>query len=219
MKKASKLKDFEKAAVLRDKIDKLDYITQPAIPIDRFFENPNLAADIRNEEMKKLRDLLKNYIKVGKKLKRIECFDVSHISGVYSTASMVTFVEGEPDKAYYRHFKINQKKSADDISSMKEVAKRRAKHFSGWGVPDLIIVDGGKAQVNAFLGVFKDKDIPVVGLAKKEEKLVIPKEKNFVQFAVPKGPARNLVQRLRDEAHRFAQRYHHKLLKKSLIPS
>lgn len=219
MKKLSKQKNFEKAAELRDKIEKLDYITQPIIPIDRFVENPNLAIDIREDEIKKLNGLLKKHIKVSDKLTRIECYDVSHISGVHPTASMVTFINGEPDKSFYRHFKINQKKGADDVASMREVAKRRQKHLANWGTPDLIIVDGGKTQVNAFLDIFTDQEIPMVGIAKRKESLVIPNDGGFREVKLPEGPAKNLVQRLRDEAHRFARRYHHKLLKKSLIPS
>lgn len=218
MKRASKTDNFEKAALIRDKIEKLDYITQPIIPVDRFVENPNLAVDIRRNEMQKLDSLLKRHIELPDKLTRIECYDVSHISGVHPTASMVTFINAEPDKTFYRHFRIRQKKGMDDVSSMKEVAKRRKKHLANWGVPDLIVVDGGKTQVNAFLEVFGEK-VPVVGIAKRRETLVIPKDKGFETVRLTKGPAGNLILRLRDEAHRFARRYHKKLLQKSLLPS
>jgi excinuclease ABC subunit C len=218
MKILSKKNNFEKAAKLRDKIERLDYITQPVIPVDSFVENPNLAIDIREDELKKLTLLLKKHLNIKGKLTRIECYDVAHISGVHPTASMVTFIKGEPDKAFYRHFRIRQKKGADDVSSMREVAKRRKINLSSWGVPDLIVVDGGKTQVNAFLESF-EKDIPIVGIAKREESLIVPSDGGFKKFRLLRGPAKNLVQRLRDEAHRFARRYHHKLLKKSLIPS
>src|SRR3990172_5107851 len=147
---------------------------------------------------------------------------------------MVTFINGEEDKTLYRHFKISlpdgkagQKKGQSDIDSMREVAKRRTKYLSSWGIPDLIIVDGGKTQVAAFVKVFSEYRINVVGLSKRFETLVIPlrshpeviSKSRYLERVVPSGPARNLLQRIRDESHRFARRYHHKLLQKDLIPT
>jgi excinuclease ABC subunit C len=217
MQECSKEEKFEKAASLREKIEKLDYITQPTIPVESFVKNPNLIEDIRKEEIKKLSLVIKNHIKLPSsfRLERIECFDISHLAGICPAASMVTFIKGEPDKSYYRHFRIQQKKGQDDISSMKEVAKRRKNHLVDWEVPDLIVVDGGKTQVAAFLSVFDKHKIPIVGITKKNENLIIPvKETGDVKFKkIPlTPPALNLVQRLRDEAHRFARSYHHKLL-------
>ena len=101
------------------------------------------------------------------------------------------------------------------------MAQRRFKALASWGRPDLILVDGGKAQVSVFNEIFSKAGVSVVGLAKSMETLVIPKPKgvmaNFVEIRV-KGPALNLLQRARNEAHRFARRYHHFLLKKNLIP-
>ena len=137
---------------------------------------------------------------------------------------MVTFIKGVAEKTLYRHFKIRQEKGKSDTDSMNEVAQRRSKYLSAWGAPDLIIVDGGKAQTGIFRSVFSKFKIPVIGLAKREEKLVIPIERlelsthSFIERIVPYGPAKNLVQRIRDEAHRFARRYHHKLLQRELIP-
>jgi excinuclease ABC subunit C len=218
MERLSKDKRFEQAAEVRDKIEKLDYITQPVTPVEKYLKNPNLLEDIRQEEIDTLRNILgKDYKK--SKLDRIECFDVAHISGASPTASMVTFIKGDPDKNFYRHFKIRQKKGQDDISSMREVAKRRAKYLADWGVPDLIVVDGGKAQIGAFKQVFDKKNIPVIGLAKRSSRLIIPDKQGYRQISLRKGPAYNLVKRLDSEAHRFARRYHHKLLTKNLLPS
>ena len=153
---------------------------------------------------------------------RIECFDVSHLAGASPTASMVTFINAEPDKNFYRHFRIRQEKGADDISSMREVIKRRSKYLATWGIPNLIVVDGGKTQVSAFYFLLKDFKIPVVGIAKRYETLVIPVgEKSKIRFfekRLQKGGALNLIQRLRNESHRFARRYHHHLLRKTLLP-
>lgn len=134
---------------------------------------------------------------------------------------MVTFIKAEPDKNYYRHFKINQKNKNSDVDSLKEVIKRRLKHLKDWEVPDLIIVDGGKPQVGVFVRELEKFDIPVVGIAKRFETLVIPVtdigQLKLKEYRLPKGPALNLIQRLRDEAHRFARRYHHKLLSNRII--
>ena len=111
-------------------MQRLDYITQPVTPIEGFLKNPNLLEDIREDELNELRDLLTKYIMVPKVLTRIECFDVAHLVGTSPTASMVTFINGEPDKTWYRHFKIRQKKGQSDTDSMYEVGLRRAKYLS-----------------------------------------------------------------------------------------
>lgn len=225
MKLLSKDNNYEEAAQVRDQINKIKYITQPVTPVSYFLKNPNLLEDIREQELKELSNFLSNFIKVPKNLFRIECFDVAHLSGTNPAASMVTFISGEADKSFYRQFKIGQPKGKSDIDSMSEVAKRRLKHLKDWGKPDLIIVDGGIAQVGVFRKILEKTSIPIVGLAKSNERLVIPVNKKtlsthgFVERVVPRGPARNLVQRLRNEAHRFARRYHHNLVQKTLIQS
>ncbi len=219
MTKLSSEKKFEEAAVLRDQIEKLSYVTQTITPLSDYLKNPNLIEDIREEELKSLKQILDKFIEAPSRLERVECFDVAHLAGSFPTASMVTFINGDPEKALYRHFRIHQIKRSDDIASLSEVAKRRIKHLKDWGIPDLIIVDGGKGQTAAFNGLFREHKIPVVGLAKEFETLVFPKNDGvgFREFKVPKSPAKNLLQRIRNEAHRFARRYHHNLLKKSLF--
>jgi excinuclease ABC subunit C len=217
MKAFSAKEAYEDAAAIRTQIEKLDYITQPTNDVSLFLENPNLLFDIREEELNTLKKVLIKYIKLPEKFSRIECFDVAHLRGKFPTASMVTFISAEPDKNLYRRFKIRQTKAQDDISSMSEVARRRAANFASWGRPDLIVVDGGKAQVAAFEKVFNKFNIPVVGLTKRLETLIIPFNSSFVEINPRPGPALNLLQRLRNEAHRFAQSYHHKLVKKSLL--
>lgn len=221
MIKLSKEQKYEEAANTRNIIQKLNYIIGPKISVDSYLENPNFSEDLRKNELDDLgKILLKHKLKIGK-LNRIECFDVAHLQGSGGAASMVTFIKGEPEKKYYRHFKIHQNNKNDDYASMKEVALRRKKHFTDWGKPDLIIVDGGKGQLSVFMNIFKDRNIPIVGLAKKHESLVIPVNylgaNTFKEYRMIKSPALNLVQRIRNEAHRFAQRYHHKLIKSSLF--
>jgi excinuclease ABC subunit C len=189
---------YEEARLVRDQIERLDYITREQLPTDYYLENPNLYEDQRKREIQDLEDL------VGIKINRIECYDISHLAGVNATASMVTFIGGDPDKNFYRHFRIRQAKGGNDYDAMREVAKRRAKHFDDWGKPELIIVDGGKGQISSF-----QIDLPVVGIAKHPDRLIVGDKKIEL-----KGPSLNLVARMRDEAHRFARRYHHHLISK-----
>ncbi|MBI3396966.1 GIY-YIG nuclease family protein [Candidatus Woesebacteria bacterium] len=222
MKEYSTDENFEEAAELKKQMDGLDYITQPIIPTEEFLENPNLFEDLKRSEIKSFRKFISPYIDVPKHLSRIECFDVSHISGVSSAASMVTFIEGEADKKFYRHFRIRQVKGQSDVDSLREVSSRRLKHLVDWGKPDLVMVDGGKPQVSVILKKFRESGISVIGLAKQFETLVFPKYQPdgklcFYEKRVPRGEILNFVQRIRDEAHRFARRYHHHLLSKRLL--
>jgi excinuclease ABC subunit C len=208
--------DYESAIKVREQIKRLEYITQPISDIDIFLENPNFAEDIFLQEQKDLKDVISRYFKI-KSFSRIECYDVSHLTGTNPTASMVTFINGVPDKNLYRRFKINQKRGMDDIASLREVAERRLKYINSWGKPDLIMVDGGRNQVSVFISVFKNTEIPIVGLAKKEEKLVIPFKSKYQDLKL-KGSPLFLIQRIRDEAHRFARKYQQKLFSKALLP-
>jgi excinuclease ABC subunit C len=221
MEELSQNQNFEKAGLIRDQIQKLEYITRPQMPTEFYMQNPNLYEDIRKKEALQLAAVLKKFNISIPKIERIECFDVAHLAGTSPTASMVTFIKGEPDKNFYRHFRIRQTKSQDDYASMKEVISRRKNHFGDWGKPDLIIVDGGKGQVSVFLRELQRENISVVGLAKRFETLVIPVSvygtTALKEYRFPKGAALNLVERVRDEAHRFARTYHHKLISRSLI--
>jgi len=208
MQNYSREQKYEEAQKTRDKIDRLEYITKPRIPTEFYLENPNLLEDIRIKELQNLKSLLVNCKLKIENLHRLECYDIAHLAGTHPTASMVTFIDGEAEKTLYRHFKIKSAKGGDDYESLREVAKRRLKN--NWGKPDLIIVDGGVGQVKAFEQIIPN--IPVVGIAKNPDRLII--QKNCIRLT---GPALNLVSRMRDEAHRFARRYHHKLVKINLL--
>jgi len=214
MADASALENYELAAEIRNQIQRIEYITRPQMPTEFYMENPNLYEDIKAEELKELRKSLERGKLKIKNLERIECFDVAHLGGTHPAASMVTFIKGEADKNYYRHFRIRQKKGNSDFDSLKEVMVRRLKHIGDWGIPDLIIVDGGRVQVKAFTSVLKSQKeaIPVIGIAKNPDRLIIYDQK----FKI-KGMTLNLVQKIRDEAHRFARKYHHNLISKSII--
>lgn len=210
MRSYAKAENFEEAAAVRNKINRLDYITRPRIPAESYIDNPNLLEDTRRAEILELKSLINKtkLLKIGS-LTRIECFDIAHLSGTGASASMVVFIDGVEDKSEYRHFRIRQKKGQSDYDSMKEIAKRRLRQ--NWEKPNLIIVDGGAGQVSSFRSEIKE--IPVVGIAKNPDRIVFD-SKNKIRL---KGGAMKLMQRMRDEAHRFARVYHRKLLTRSLL--
>lgn len=149
---------------------------------------------------------------------RIECFDISHIQGTNVVASMVCFVDGLPDKNEYRRFKLSVDQN-DDFESMREVVRRRYK--SKEALPNLIIIDGGKGQVAAAHGVLKELEldyIKIVGLAKKDEEIYLPGESRPI-ILDRKSPELFFVQRIRNEAHRFAVTYHRRLRSKRSLTS
>lgn len=149
---------------------------------------------------------------------RIECFDISDISGTDKVASNVVFIGGRAEKSEYRRFKIKTVKGADDFASMKEVITRRLKRIDeGWAVPDLIVVDGGKGQLSVALEAMAEcgRSIPLISLAKKEEEVFVP-DKDEPIILSRDDNALKLLQRVRDEAHRFAVLYHRNLRSKNL---
>lgn len=213
----SRNEEFEKANLLQNKINAIELITGPFYKrtLD-LNDNPNLTDDLREKEIKDLINVLsKNNVDV-KSLERIECFDISNISGTNATGSMVVFIDGQKDGSWYRKFRIRTLDTPNDFAMMEEILKRRLSHKE-WPYPDLIIVDGGKGQVSTALKVLKEKKfkIPTIGLAKKEETIVTS---DLKEINLPKDSyALKLVMRIRDEAHRFAITYHKLLRSKSLL--
>ena len=153
---------------------------------------------------------------------RMECYDISHIQGTNTVASMVTFINGLPKKSEYRKFKVKMTEGKpDDFLSMKEVLTRRLSHLgeAKWEKPDLMIIDGGKGQLSSVMEIIEGlgvKGIDVVSLAKKHEEVFLPKQSKPV--ILPRNSsALFLFQRIRDEAHRFAITYHRQLRSKNMI--
>ncbi|MFW9855071.1 MAG: excinuclease ABC subunit UvrC [Candidatus Thorarchaeota archaeon] len=146
---------------------------------------------------------------------RIECFDISTTQGTLPVGSMVVYQSGTLDKSQYRKFKIKSiTGEANDVAMLAEMIERRLKHTDlgfARALPDLIVVDGGKPQVNTIARILKKQkhQIPVIGLAKKEEDVFLPHQPNPVPIP-KKSPALLLLQQIRDEAHRFAITYHQK---------
>ena len=178
---------------------------------------------------------------------RIECYDNSNTQGASPVSSMVVFLDGQPAPRQYRKFRIKTVEGADDFATMQEVLRRRFKRAAkrieqqrlagegagdapadngdssddGWDLPDLVIVDGGKGQLRAAVEVMRELgvyDIPTVGLAKRHEELFAPDEEAAI--VLPRGSeALYLVQRVRDEAHRFAITYHRQVRRKAATAS
>lgn len=159
---------------------------------------------------------LKKYLKISRIPRRIEAFDVSNLGGKMAVASMVVFEDGKPKKSHYRKFKLKTP-GPDDYAMMREVLTRRYEKLaiSGGKTPDLIMVDGGRGQLNVAKEVLNSLDIKtgVIGLAEEFEQIFIPEVSN--PLILPKdSTALHLLQSVRDEAHRFAVTYHRKLRQK-----
>ncbi|WP_294958522.1 excinuclease ABC subunit UvrC [uncultured Fibrobacter sp.] len=152
---------------------------------------------------------------------RIECVDISHLSGTNTVASLVAFKNGRPDKSNYRKFIIKTVEGVDDFASMREVMTRRIRRLEeeGTPMPDLWVCDGGKGQVDATMQILKelghDQDLPLIGLAKRLEEIVFPDDRESIVLHRT-SPALKLLQNARDEAHRFAITYQRSKRKKDL---
>lgn len=170
--------------------------------------------------------------------RRIECYDNSNIQGTSAVSSMAVFVDGRPAPNQYRRFRVKSVEGADDFATMREIMQRRFKRASPvegaganqdgeepapdrWDRPDLVIIDGGKGQLAAATGAMRElgvHEIPAVGLAKRFEEVFVPGEDEPI--ILPRGSeALYLVQRLRDEAHRFAITYHRQVRAKAAVQS
>jgi excinuclease ABC subunit C len=213
----SKEEKFEKANSLQNKINAINLITGPfyKTQLDQNI-TPNLPEDLRTREITELKDILNSNRIHVKNLERIECFDISNISGTNATGSMAVFTNGQKDGSQYRKFKIRFLDTPNDFGMMNQVLSRRLNHKE-WKMPSLIIVDGGKGQVSTTVKVLAKLNIkiPIIGLAKKEETIITS---NLDEISLPKDSnALKLIMRIRDEAHRFAITYHKKLRSKSLF--
>lgn len=198
MKNASQKHQFEQAAKLRDQLWQLENV----------FSHRQVVRD--ESRIERGLDELANILKIEMP-KRIETYDISNIQGQYAVGSMVVFTDGLPDKSQYRKFKIKAIVGANDVWMLKEIISRRLRHKE-WPMPNLMLIDGGQAQLNiARLALKQIKlNLPVISLAKKEE--VIFATHGTIKLKKD-SPALQILQQARDEAHRFAISYHRKLRK------
>ena len=207
---------FEEAAALRDTWLRLrDVIQQNA----RAAATPEMKADDARAGIAALQAELG----LGQRPRIIECCDISNISGTHAVASLVCSVDGLPRPARYRHYRIRTVHQADDPAMMAEVIRRRFERFvlEGGEKPDLLVVDGGAPQlsaVSAELDRLNIRGLPVIGLAKRFEEVYVPGQRIPVRLE-PGSPALRVLQRARDEAHRFALTYHRRLRAKRIRDS
>jgi len=193
MRRASAHLEFEKAAEMRRRLFALQHIQDTALIEDEKIQIPSVKFQTS---------------------RRIEGYDVSNISGTYAVGSMAVFTDGKPDKKEYRKFKIYTVRQSDDVGMLKEVLRRRLRHTE-WRLPDMILIDGGKGQVNAAKEVLEEYyglRIPVVGIAKGPRR-----KRTDIVGIIPKEIDKKTLIHLRDEAHRFATAYHKKVRAKRFL--
>lgn len=211
MNTASAQRKFEKAALIRDTLRGIERVTRrhDEVADEKL---PELLASEPRERLVRLRRLLRKLLSLPPTypLRRIEGYDVSTFQGALSVGAMVVFQYGQANTAQYRQFHLKDEGTPNDVGMMKEMLIRRQKHLE-WGLPDLIVIDGGKSQVKAALSVWK-WSCPVVGLAKAPDRLVVfpPRSTKAVELPLQSGElASGLLQQIRDEAHRFSNTHQH----------
>ncbi len=214
MREASVNLQFEKAARIRDEVVALGKL--------------ELRGDVHNDVQPEVFHIdpkkgllgLRKVLGLKKTPRTIEGFDIAHLQGSETVASLVSFLDGQPFKSGYRRFKIKTVQGVDDFASMREVISRRFQRLSEDGAvfPDILLIDGGKGQLNAALDAFNMLGIEpptVISLAKQEEEIFRPGESESIKLSRHSAALR-LLQYVRDESHRFAQHYHHILRRKKL---
>jgi excinuclease ABC subunit C len=215
MQEAAKSLEFEKAALLRDELQmlekldgrgELDTHAQPEV----FFVDP-----------KKGLAGLRKVLHLQLQPRTIEGVDIAHLAGGQTVASVVQFLDGLPFKPGYRRYKIRQVEGVDDFRSIHEVVSRRYRrlHDESDVFPDILLIDGGRGQLNAAMAAFREQDISppcLLSLAKRDEEVFLPDAAEPLRLSRHSFALR-LLQYVRDEAHRFAQHYHHILRKKSTL--
>ena len=215
MLQASKELKYEKAARIRDEIDALKSL--------------NLRGDLESHAQPEVFYIdpqkglagLKKVLKLAEVPRRIEGVDIAHLQGSETVASLVQFIDGLPFKPGYKRYKIQSVEGVDDFASMREVITRRFRRLTqeGESFPDLLLIDGGKGQLNAVMETFAAINITpptTISLAKREEEIYVPGESEPLKLSRHAWSLR-LLQYVRDEAHRFAQHYHHILRGRNAI--
>jgi excinuclease ABC subunit C len=214
MQQASANLQFEKAAKLRDDMAALQKLELRG-DVDK-----DVQPEVFHIDPKKGLLGLKKVLGLRETPRSIEGIDIAHLSGADTVASLVSFLDGLPFKQGYRRFKIKTVEGVDDFASMREVVSRRYsnRNRDEWGTPDLVLIDGGRGQLNAAVEAFRSLGIEpptLISLAKQEEEVFRPGDGEPLKLSRHSAALR-LLQFVRDEAHRFAQHYHHMLRKRRL---
>ncbi|HEY3856136.1 MAG TPA: excinuclease ABC subunit UvrC [Verrucomicrobiae bacterium] len=223
MHKAAAAEDFEKAAQYRDALNDLRRTTQKTKKFPRVPYNLPVAIDPQGDVAELTRAL-----NLPANPARIEGFDISNISSTFAVASLVAFRDGRPDRSNYRRFRMKTVTGQDDFACMAETVRRRYTRVlaekpenADPALPDLIVVDGGKGQLNAAVAELTKlglEKVPIIGLAKEFEEIYRPGESEPLRLSHDSG-ALKLLQRVRDESHRFANTYNAQLRLKKISES
>jgi excinuclease ABC subunit C len=216
--------EFEAAGKLRDALATIEAVTTKPYRLKPNLMLPALTANEAKDGLIFLKQVLATYLSLPKQhpLKRIEGYDVSNISGTNAAVAMVTFINGYADSSEYRLFNIRTLDTPNDYHMMKEALVRRQNNLE-WGMPDLLVIDGGKGQLRAALSVWQ-QPVPIISIAKDPDRLIIPKLswpvvsrnlpvslKNLEYHVLelpPTHPGLVLIQKIRNEAHRFSKKQH-----------
>ncbi len=215
MATASKELQFERAARLRDEIQMLETLDQ------RGELDTHAQPEVFFIDPKKGLEGLRRVLKLDRTPRTIEGIDIAHLQGSQTVASLVQFLDGLPFKPGYRRYKIESVEGIDDFRSIHEVVARRYRRLYDQSelFPDVILIDGGKGQLQAAVAAFREQDIDpptLLSLAKRNEEIFLPGVAEPLRLS-RHAFALRLLQYVRDEAHRFAQHYHHMLRKKSTL--
>ena len=223
MNSFSKTENFEMAAKRRDQINSLNYVISGWRSISHLYQEIDFKEDKYQKAVDELILTLSPYFSNLKKINRIEAYDISNLGSKVFVGAMTVYQNGKIDSSQYRQFKINSKITPDDQFMIKEIVYRRLKH-SEWSYPNILMVDGGKPQVSAAYQALEITSNPetnkicLIGLAKKFETIIIKTVDDWVEINLPKNsPALRLLQQLRDEAHRFSNRYRKKLINRTIF--
>lgn len=213
MQEASKALQFEKAARIRDEIKALESLNL------RGNLEEHAQPEVFYIDPKKGLKGLQQIFKLPEAPRVIEGVDIAHLQGGETVASLVQFIDGLPFKHGYKRYKIRTVDGVDDFGSMREVVSRRFRRLSNEGTafPDILLVDGGKGQLNAVMAALRAIEVNppfVISLAKREEEVFVPGESESRKLS-RHSYALRLLQYVRDESHRFAQAYHHTLRHKA----
>jgi excinuclease ABC subunit C len=204
MEELSRMREFEKAARVRDEMRAVGALYSSGPDVNYFKEAEQLERALH----------------LPRRPERVECIDISHTFGEGSVGSLASFHNGKPDKSNYRRFRIRETAGIDDFRMIAEVVRRRYGRLKreGQPYPDLVVIDGGKGQLAAACEELSELeiDIPVISLAKREEEVFTPGKRSAIRL--PRDSlALKLLQRVRDEAHRFAVSYHRLLRNKKVF--
>lgn len=216
LKSLIKKEDFEKAIEIRNKIFRFERLLYYPTSNQDLLENNFLLKDVNNKKINELFNFLKEYYPDLKKIHRIECYDISNLGINNQVGSMVVMTDGLLDKKQYKKFKIKQLSLKSDFERINEVLTRRFKN--DWERPDILLIDGGKPQIKIAEKILNQLNlkIPLIGIAKNPDRLIIGKKYKVI---IIKNPSSffSLLINLRDEAHRFAKKYHLYLRRKEIL--